>query len=140
VDVGELAREVAAEINQASPNAVAVTVAAGSPRLELPAADLRQILIAVLRARVTASGEPLRVEVGTERRDGFLRLRLTDDGRGRIPEQPFEPFAGAAMDTETGLGLFPVRHLAEGWGGRVEWTSNDGGAVFSITWKDAGHE
>jgi signal transduction histidine kinase len=81
------------------------------------------------------------VEVLTERRDGWVRITVTDTGIG-IPAdafpQLFQEFfratnAKASRESGTGLGLAIVKDLVERYGGRVEVESVEGiGATFVV--------
>lgn len=67
-------------------------------------------------------GEP-RITVTAERVDGFVRLRIADDGPGILPdvrERLLE--GGGGID---GFGLFFVRTMVEAWDGRLQIEDND---------------
>jgi two-component system sensor histidine kinase KdpD len=146
LDLGEAVREAAAEVKQLDPAAaIDYHVLTDIPQVKLSPLLLRPILVRLVRALVQLAGtaRPLRVEVGAARAGGEVRLWLRDDGPGWPPERlapAFEPFVGApASEADTGLGLYPVRHLVEGWGGTVAVQSEPGqGTTFTISWKDEG--
>jgi signal transduction histidine kinase len=139
-DLDDVVRETAAEVNQLDPAAVIEYHVADPVRVKLSPLFLRPILVRLVRAlaRAAGSGGPLRVEVGVDGRAGGLRLWLRDDGPGWPADRlarAFEPFAGGAREDDTGLGLYPVRHLVEGRGGRVAVAAQPGrGTTFTIAW------
>jgi signal transduction histidine kinase len=141
-----LVRELAAEVKHLCPAAaVEYDVPAHSPRLKLSVLLLRQILVQLVKSLVQLAGpgRPLRIEVAASRQDEWLQLVVRDNGPGWPAErlaQAFEPFVGGlASEADTGLGLFPVRHLVESWGGTVAVQSApDQGTTFTIAWKDEG--
>jgi signal transduction histidine kinase len=137
VDLAEVAAEAVAEAEQL---AAGRTVEYYWPRqaclLVAPRPALRKVLVLLLRRAGTAGtgGRPLRVDVCARLTRKDVEIRVSDDGAA-IPnetiERLFEPFAGA---DGSGLGLFLVRHLAEGWGGTVRVESHPGrGTEFVVT-------
>ncbi len=87
------------------------------------------------------SGEGAAVEIAAEKVDGFLELRVRDDGPG-IPARHlpriFERFyrvdkARSRQEGGTGLGLAIVRHIALAHGGEASVESREGaGSTFRI--------
>lgn len=77
-----------------------------------------------------------RVRVSADREDGFIRLRVSDNGDGINPEsaqQLFDPFHTSKADG-IGLGLAVSRSLAEAHGGTLELDEKDGpGATFVLS-------
>ncbi len=122
----------------------------GTLRLELAAAPLRvvgdpeRLATAVdnlLQNAVKFSAGPPEIEVTGDRQDGHVRLVVKDHGIG-IPAAArprlFEKFY-RVNDPElnnvvgTGIGLYLVRQVVEGHGGRVEVASQPGeGSAFEI--------
>lgn len=122
----------------------------GTVRLELTAAPLRvvgdpeRLATAVdnlLQNAVKFSAGPPEIEVSGDRQDGHVRLVVKDHGIG-IPAAArprlFEKFY-RVNDPElrnvvgTGIGLYLVRQVVEGHGGRVEVASQPGhGSTFEI--------
>lgn len=105
---------------------------------------VRNLLDNAINACVAGQGH--RIEVRGGRRDGRIKLSVTDDGAGFPPEDArmiFEKFyrAGNEMRRATpgsGLGLYIVRRLAELSGARVRAESEGAGrgATFTLTWPD----
>ncbi len=100
---------------------------------------LAQVLANLLANAAKFSRRGQVVEVFTERRDGWLRLSVRDQGRG-VPqsfhERIFQKFAQAdASDTRqkggTGLGLAISKEIVEQMHGRIGFDSVEGrGATF----------
>jgi signal transduction histidine kinase len=110
-------------------------------RLEVTA-DVRRLeqVVANLVENGLRHGEPP-VSVTAEEGDGEVVLRVEDHGRGVPPTvvptlfSSLRTVSRTDRDREagTGLGLFLVKGLVEGMGGRVEYTPADnGGACFSV--------
>jgi signal transduction histidine kinase len=139
VNLTEVSLEAAAEVNQLFPGQpIEYDIAKGSPPLTVPYAALRQVLVQLLRQAVAgaATERPLRLEIAAQRKADGVELRVADNGRGLPPERQnkvFEPFAGSAEGTDSGLGLFLVRHLVDTFGGTIEFHSEPGrGSTFTI--------
>ena len=98
-----------------------------------------QVVSNLLSNAIKYSPEGGRVTIGTERRDGRVRVSVSDRGRG-IPEdfQPrvFETFAQAdSSETRlvggTGLGLSICKRLVTAFGGTIGFESVEGrGTTF----------
>jgi signal transduction histidine kinase len=96
---------------------------------------IRQILSNLVSnaADACSSGGRIRLEgVGV---DGFVEIRVVDDGEGIPPdalERIFDPFF-TSKETGTGLGLYISRRLSEAQGGDLCVTSEVGsGSTFTI--------
>lgn len=80
--------------------------------------------------------ETPKVRLRVERRDDFVAVHVEDNGRGVPDEQKTEIFAKgeSRLDSEgTGIGLYLVRTLVEGYGGDISVRDNDPeGSVFTI--------
>jgi signal transduction histidine kinase len=139
-DVGQLAREVAAEFTPAAARHDSdVTLSLRSEPIELDcdpervAQVLRILLDNALRHTPPGTG----VQVSAARSNGHVRLEVTDAGLGiKRQNMPhiFEPFftsneqaAGGA-----GLGLAIARELAERMHGRLTVRSGPGRTTFSL--------
>src|SRR5262249_27245123 len=113
-------------------------IAEGSPNLFVPPAGLRRVLVQLLRHAVftAAADRPLRIEISARRSGDGVELRVADNGRGyAAASQPdaFEPFAHGAGEGDSGLGLFLVRHVVDGWGGTIQLHAEPGeGSIFTI--------
>ena len=124
------------------------------PQLSLPAdlppvkADpdqIRQVLINLLDNAAKYSPPEASFGLRAAHEGDWVTVTVWDEGPG-IPEAEreriFERFyrldkARSRASGGTGLGLSIVKHLVEGYGGRV-WVENRGGAEFSFTIPRAG--
>ncbi len=106
---------------------------AGLPRVPCDAAQIQQMLLALVMNALEATPQGGRVAIGARARDGRMLLAVSDTGRGIPPEvlpQIFEPFfttkeAGAGV----GLGLAVVYGIVERHGGHVSVASEPGGGT-----------
>ncbi len=146
VDIGAIARSVAATLEQAEPGREVETVIEGplvvhgDPRL------LRIVLENLLGNawKFTRYRARARIEVGAERSEGASRIFVRDDGAGFDPSLAgrlfgaFSRLHGHADFPGTGIGLATVRRIVHRHGGRV-WAEGeiDRGATFSFTIPDA---
>jgi signal transduction histidine kinase len=146
----------ATDLRQAVADAVRLLQAAGLLRraeiqLHLPSEDalvaldrteVEQVLINVAKNAVEAVDEGTarpRIDITVERSpDGrSVVCAVRDNGRG-VPKANlpfiFEPyFTTKPSDRGTGLGLFVVRRIVEGGGGRVSVSSDEGsGSLFTL--------
>ena len=88
---------------------------------------------ALRHCRGEAGSIRLRVQDGS--RDGWVELRVIDDGQGvedSYREQIFEPFF-TTHNKGTGLGLYIARELCDANGARLELMYRESGACFRIT-------
>jgi signal transduction histidine kinase len=115
-----------------------VTVSGTPARVLVPGAYLERV-IANLVENASRFAES-RVEVSVESNDGFATLQVRDDGPG-VPEAArcriFERFVrlDEARDRDHGgfgLGLAIVTDLCRAYGGTIEVSNADPGAVFSV--------
>jgi two-component system, OmpR family, sensor kinase len=111
-----------------------IRVAAADQRVSVDPVRLRQALQNLLDNAVRHGGGTVRVAAA--RRDGVLRIEVTDDGPGfpaELLEVAFEPFArGSAAsdgDAGAGLGLAIVRAVAAAHGGRASARNLEGGGA-----------
>lgn len=107
------------------------------PKVPMSQEELTQILLNLVMNAADACNKNGRVVIGTQSRDGKVRLSVEDDGPG-IPEQVkdnlFEPFVTTKeVGQGTGLGLAVTRGLVEAAGGHVFVEASAlGGARFVI--------
>ena len=154
-DVAELLREVAQVLaadgaTRDPPVVVAVAVAvadsavAGTPsRARLDAAQIRRVLFNLGRNALQAleggvgggGGGGGKVVLALEGDEGWVQLRVTDNGRGIRPEHQgrlFQPFF-TTREQGTGLGLALCAETAAAHGGTVAVASVPGqGASFTL--------
>ena len=113
------------------------SLAAGLRPMDGDAAQIQQILVALLVNSTEAIGRKGVIEVLTEERPGGVRLILRDDGPG-IPEeirvQIFEAFFTTKENQHrTGLGLAVAKDIVERHGGSIRvGASPSHGAEFVI--------
>jgi signal transduction histidine kinase len=107
---------------------------------EVDPTRLRQALENLLTnaAKHTPAGVPVRVDVGSEERDGqtWAVLRVTDQGPGIPPElvpRLFERFAKDPRSSGLGLGLYLAHRVATAHGGTLEVQSTPArGTCFTL--------
>lgn len=122
-----------------------VTLARGGDEGVVVSGDEELIVTAVrnlIDNAISYSPEGTRVTVTACRRDGFVDIRVSDQGVG-IAEQDreriFERFyrvdpARSRRSGGTGLGLAIVKHVATNHGGEVSvWSREDVGSTFTIS-------
>jgi signal transduction histidine kinase len=138
-DVGQLAREVAAEFTPAAVHHRSdVTLDLRPDPIELDcdpervAQVLRILLDNALRHTPPGTG----VRVSAARSNGHVRLEVSDQGLGiKRQNMPhiFEPFFTSNEEAQgAGLGLAIARELAERMHGRLSVRSNPGATTFSL--------
>ena len=79
-----------------------------------------------------------KVVLSVDCRDGMVIIEVRDNGCGIPPEyaeKVFEPyFTSKSSGKGTGIGLYMSRLIVEeSMGGRLSYTSNEGGTIFTIT-------
>ncbi len=99
--------------------------------------QLKQVFVNLITNAVQAmeAGDGGTITVGTSASDGFVRIRLADDGPGIPAEQlarVFDPFF-STRDEGTGLGLTIVHRIVDEHDGHIEVESAAGkGTTFTI--------
>ncbi len=136
LDLGALARETVAELQQVYPERVVDLDVVGAPRLHGDLGMMR-ILVANLVGnawRYAAADRELKIELG-RRPDGAFYVR--DNGPGILAsamKSLFEPFrrgVGAEGPAGLGIGLTLVRQVVERHGGRV-WVESPPGEGTTV--------
>jgi signal transduction histidine kinase len=109
------------------------------PRVQGSAAQLGQVILNLLINAKQAAGSQHagRIRLETDVRDGWVELRVHDDGPGVSPElreRVFDPFyTTKGPDEGTGLGLAIAFDIAEDHGGELDvGESALGGACFTL--------
>ena len=147
VDLGSLTRTVVDEFEHVaatSRHEIRVTVEPELPRVEADPEALGQILWNLLDNAIKYSpGQPA-VWVEVAREDGFVAIRVRDQGLG-IPDQErkrlFQKFVrGSAADAANvkgaGIGLAMVDYVVRAHGGRIRLESAPGeGSTFTVLLK-----
>ena len=97
---------------------------------------LRQVIVNLILNALDATPPGGAVTLATRRRpeQGAVRFSVTDTGPGvRVPEGQdlFDPFVTTKADG-VGLGLYVCRRNVESCGGRIGYTSGEGGTTFRV--------
>ena len=138
-DVGQLAREVAAEFTPAAQRHESIVVLEldGDPiELECDPERVAQVLRILLDNALVHTPAGTGVRVSADRRNGHVRLEVSDRGHGiKRQNMPhiFEPFFTSNEEVQgAGLGLAIARELAERMQGRLTVRSAPGSTTFSL--------
>src|SRR5918996_719691 len=138
-DVGQLAREVAAEFTPAAQRhrATVELQLAGEPiELECDPERVAQVLRILLDNALVHTPEGTGVRVSAARANGHVRLEVSDRGLGiKRQNMPhiFEPFFTSNDEAQgAGLGLAIARELAERMHGELTVRSVPGRTTFSL--------
>ncbi|HET6549739.1 MAG TPA: HAMP domain-containing sensor histidine kinase [Solirubrobacter sp.] len=138
-DVGQLAREVAAEFTPAAvhhQSDVELELRPEPIELECDPERVAQVLRILLDNALRHTPPGTGVRVSTARANGHVRLEVTDGGLGinrqNMPHI-FEPFFTSNEQAQgAGLGLAIARELAERMHGRLTVRSGPGRTTFSL--------
>ena len=138
-DLGQLAREVAGEFTPAAQRHESVVVLDlhDDPiELECDPERVAQVLRILLDNALVHTPSGTGVRVSADRRNGHVRLEVSDRGLGiRHQNMPhiFEPFFTSNEEAQgAGLGLAIARELAERMQGRLTVRSAPGSTTFSL--------
>ena len=138
-DIGVLAREVAAEFTPAAQQhrtEVRLDLQREPLELECDPERVAQVLRILLDNALVHTPEGTRVRVSAARRDGHVRLEVSDRGLGiKRQNMPhiFEPFFSSDDEAQgAGLGLAIARELAERMQGELKVRSVPGATTFSL--------
>jgi signal transduction histidine kinase len=138
-DVGQLAREVAGEFTPAAhrhDSAVQLELADEPIELDCDPERVAQVLRILLDNALVHTPAGTGVRVSAARRNGHVRLEVSDRGLGiRRQNMPhiFEPFFTSNEEAQgAGLGLAIARELAERMQGRLTVRSVPGSTTFSL--------
>jgi signal transduction histidine kinase len=137
-DLGELAREVAAEFTPAAQrHRTDVRLDVREPlELECDPERVAQVLRILLDNAIVHTPAGTGVQVSAARSDGHVRLEVSDHGLGiKRQNMPhiFEPFFSSDEEAQgAGLGLAIARELAERMQGELSVRSIPGATTFSL--------
>lgn len=134
VDLAKVARDVIASVGglrDFRDRNVSVEIDGNDEDLTVNAAEaeMKQVVLNLLVNAFDAVAPGGRVRIGVARNDGFVELRVRDDGRGMTPEtldHVFEPFfteKRGAQQPGTGLGLSISNAIVESHGGQMRASS-----------------
>jgi signal transduction histidine kinase len=138
-DMGQLAREVAAEFTPAAQRhrtEVNLHLTGDPIELECDPERVAQVLRILLDNALVHTPEGTSVRVSTARHNGHVRVEVSDRGLGiKRQNMPhiFEPFFSSDDDAQgAGLGLAIARELAERMQGQLTVRSVPGATTFSL--------
>ena len=137
-DVGQLAREVAGEFTPAAQRHESTVVLELDEPIELDCDPERvaQVLRILLDNALVHTPTGTGVRVSADRRNGHVRLEVSDRGlgiKGQNMPHIFEPFFTSNEEAQgAGLGLAIARELAERMQGRLTVRSAPGATTFSL--------
>jgi signal transduction histidine kinase len=138
-DVGQLAREVANEFTPAAQRheSIVVLELEDDPiELDCDPERVAQVLRILLDNALVHTPSGTGVRVSADRRNGHVRLEVSDRGQGiKRQNMPhiFEPFFTSNEEAQgAGLGLAIARELAERMQGRLTVRSAPGSTTFSL--------
>ena len=137
-DVGQLAREVAGEFTPAAQRHESTVVLEVDEPIELDCDPERvaQVLRILLDNALVHTPAGTGVRVSADRRNGHVRLEVSDRGlgiKGQNMPHIFEPFFTSNEEAQgAGLGLAIARELAERMQGRLTVRSAPGATTFSL--------
>jgi len=101
-----------------------VQIGPGLEAVNLPAADLRHVLLAlVTNAKQAAAGERARIRITARPAEAGVTIVIEDSGPGLpagLHERAFEPYFTTREDDSLGLGLTVARTLVRRAGGTLE--------------------
>ena len=118
---------------------VETDLAAGSARVHVDPVQIQQVILNLVRNAIEAldpasPGAPVVVRT-LGNGDGFVEVAVEDRGVG-IPEAArsrlFDPFF-TSKESGLGMGLAISRSIVTSHGGRIWWTSGEGGTTFHFT-------
>jgi len=137
-DIGQLAREVAGEFRPAAQQHDSTVVLELDEPIELDCDPERvaQVLRILLDNALVHTPTGTGVRVSADRRNGHVRLEVSDRGlgiKGQNMPHIFEPFFTSNEEAQgAGLGLAIARELAERMQGRLTVHSAPGATTFSL--------
>lgn len=107
-----------------------------NPEIEIDIIKMKRVLENIIRNSIEASSDGNTLQIKTEQTDGYVRIRIQDDGPGIAPdilEKIFEPFVTKGKIKGTGLGLAISKKIVEDHKGVISCTSTVGkGTEFTI--------
>src|ERR1043166_4707063 len=142
VDLGQIAREVAHDLEMRVHDAGGEITIGELPSIDADPLQMRQLLqnLAGNALKFHRPGVPPRVEIRGELRDGHARIVVDDNGIGfeeKYAERIFTMFErlhGRGTYEGTGIGLAICRKIAQRHGGEIAARSRPGeGSTFIVT-------
>lgn len=107
---------------------------ANTPQISCDKHQIQHMLLNLLLNALDATGRKGVVSVGTELKDGNVRIRVTDTGTGIAPDDHskiFKPFF-TTKKHGSGLGLPISQYIARMHGGRIDFTSKSKETNFYV--------
>ena len=142
VDLGQVAREVAHDLELRAHDAGGEIVIGDLPSIDADPLQMRQLLqnLASNALKFHREGVPPRVEIRGELHDGHARIVVDDNGIGFEEKYAdriftmFERLHGRGTYEGTGIGLAICRKIAQRHGGEIAARSRPGeGSTFIVT-------
>lgn len=140
--LNELIREVVLNIGSKTGHRISVDLPATLPLVAAHEERIRQVLVNLIENAQKYTPNSGEITITAQPEENYINVRVSDTGPG-IPlseqERIFERFyridkARSRAQGGTGLGLSIVKHIVEGYGGRVWVESKIGrGATFFFT-------
>ena len=137
IDLGDVARNVVAAVaglGDYRDRKIGIeTTGEGDLRINAVEAEMKQVILNLTVNALEAVPAGGKVNVDISRNDGFVELRVSDNGRGMSREtldQVFEPFftdKKGARQPGTGLGLSITHSIIQSHGGRIHAQSEGPG-------------
>ncbi|NUP09685.1 MAG: PAS domain-containing protein [Polyangiaceae bacterium] len=138
-DLGAVVRQVVDELRLVRPDRRAVVRMSGDCRGLWDPDRLAQAVSNLLKNAFDYSQPGTDVEVDLECFDDVVHLSITNQGdpiAADVQPNVFDPFRRAAQTPSNpgglGLGLFIVKQIVEGHGGRIALMSDETGTTFSV--------
>lgn len=134
LDLTELAADVAVEYEEPSSGAVIATDLPPSLFVEA-GTRLRSAIAELVENAVLYADTPAEVRIHARERDGWAELAIADDGPG-IPATERDVVTGrqdiTQLEHASGLGLWLVKWIVEGYGGEVDFEDSELGGTTAV--------
>jgi two-component system, NtrC family, sensor kinase len=134
-DVIDEALGIAKYYQRTKDREISTAIAADLPAVRAVRDRLMQVVLNLVLNAVDATGKGGRIHLKAESREGWIELRIEDDGQGIAASDAarlFQPYF-TTKPRGTGLGLFVSRQIVEELGGALSCESQPGrGAVFTV--------
>lgn len=145
-DLVEIVKAAITEIEPvAKRKSVGVDLSVGNgslPKIMIDPKRFREVIQNLISNAVKFNQPNGRVTVSVDKEGEYMKIKVVDTGmgipkknQGRIFSKFFRAENAVKSETEgSGLGLFVVKSYVEGWGGKVDFESEEGkGTAFIIT-------
>jgi len=134
LDLTELAADVADEFEERSSGAAIAVDLPGSLFVEA-GTRLRSAIAELVENAVLHGGDSPAVRIEAREREGWAELAVADDGPG-VPETERNVVTGqqdiTQLEHASGLGLWLVKWIVEGYGGEVQFEDSELGGTTAV--------